>query len=211
MLVEIWSDIVCPWCYIGKRRLETALKTFEHADEVEIVWRSFQLDPGMPKGEFIPVYDYLARKFGTGRERVVRMTEQVTALGAAEGLAYDQPNTIYGNTFDAHRVLHLAKAQGRGTEAHERLLRANLCEGETLDNDTLVRLAAEIGVDEADTRKVLDSDAYADDVNADIRQARAYGANGVPFFVLDRAYGVSGAQPAEVFSQALRQAYAAAK
>jgi predicted DsbA family dithiol-disulfide isomerase len=209
MLVEVWSDIVCPWCYIGKRRLQTALGEFEHADEVEIVWRSFQLDPTFPKGRHEPVYTSLAKKFGGSVEQVKAMTAQVAELAAAEGLTYDFAHAQTLNTFDAHRLLHLAKKHGVGSEAHERLMRANLIEGETLDTDTLVRLAAEIGVPEEDSRRVLASDDYTADVEQDIAQARAYGASGVPFFVLDRAYGVSGAQSADVFLQALRTAHAA--
>jgi len=210
MLVEVWSDIVCPWCYIGKRRLQTALGEFEHADQVEVVWRSFQLDPAYPKGRHEPVYTSLAKKFGGSVAQVKAMTAQVAELAAAEGLTYDFEHAQTLNTFDAHRLLHLAKKHGLGPEAHERLMRANLIEGETLDTETLVRLAAEIGVPQEDSRRVLAGDDYTADVEEDIAQARAYGASGVPFFVLDRAYGVSGAQSADVFLQALRTAHAAA-
>ncbi len=208
--VEIWSDIVCPWCYIGKRRLETALGTFEHADDVEMVWRSFQLDPSVPRGTTVPVYDSLAEKFGGSREQVKAMTAQVAEIAEAEGLHYDFARAVTINTFDAHRLIHLAKAHGLGAEAHERLMRANLIEGEILDTATLVRLGAEIGVPAAEAERVLAGDDYATDVEDDIRQARAYGASGVPFFVLNQAYGVSGAQSADVFLQALRTAYDAA-
>jgi predicted DsbA family dithiol-disulfide isomerase len=210
VLVEIWSDVVCPWCYIGKRRLETALGTFEHAGDVELVWRSFQLDPSFPRGRAEPVYESLATKFGGSKEQVKAMTAQVASIGAGEGLRYDFERAVTVNTFDAHRLIHLARAHGLGAEAHERLMRANLIEGETLDTPTLVRLGAELGVPRAEAQRVLDGDDYTAEVEDDIRQARAYGASGVPFFVLNRAYGVSGAQPAEVFLQALRTAYAAA-
>ena len=200
MKVEIWSDIICPWCYIGKRRFETALADVEAPVEVE--WRSFQLDPTYPRGKAVPVYDALTEKFGG---QVREMTERVTALAAVEGLHYDYDHAVMVNTFDAHRLTHLAKSQGLGGEMHERLMRAQLIEGETInDVDTLVRLAEEVGVEGA--HPVVTSDQYTDDVNADIREARLLGATGVPFFVLDRKYGVSGAQPAEVFEQALRQA-----
>jgi predicted DsbA family dithiol-disulfide isomerase len=198
--VEIWSDIICPWCYIGKRRFETALAGIDQP--VEIEWKSFQLDPTFPQGKAVPVYDALAEKFGG---QVREMTGRVTALAAVEGLHYDYDHAVMVNTFDAHRLAHHAKSQGLGPNMHERLMRAQLIEGETLnDVDTLVRLAEEIGVEGA--RPVVTSDQYTDDVNADIREARQLGATGVPFFVLDRKYGVSGAQPAEVFEQALRQA-----
>jgi predicted DsbA family dithiol-disulfide isomerase len=207
VLVEIWSDVVCPWCYIGKRRLETALSTFEHAADVEIVWRSFQLDPSAPKDRYEPVYDALAKKFGGSKAQVKAMTAQVAELAGAEGLHYDFEHAVSFNTFDAHRLLHLAKTHGVGGEAHERLMRANLIEGAPMDTDTLVRLAEEVGVAGAEARRVLESDAYTAEVNADIQQAHAYGATGVPFFVLDRAYGVSGAQPSELFLQALTTAH----
>ena len=208
--VEVWSDIVCPWCYIGKRRLETALGQFEHAGDVEIVWRSFQLDPSIPRGTAEPVHDALAKKFGGSREQVKAMTAQVGALAEAEGLHYDFEHAVSINTFDAHRLIHLAQAHGLGPQAHERLMRANLIEGATLDTPTLVRLGAEIGVPGAEAQRVLDGDDYTAEVEADIRQARLYGATGVPFFVLNQAYGVSGAQSADVFLQALRTAYEAA-
>ena len=208
--VEVWSDIVCPWCYIGKRRLETALGQFEHAGDVEIVWRSFQLDPTIPRGTAEPVYDALAKKFGGSRDQVKAMTAQVGALAEAEGLHYDFEHAVSINTFDAHRLIHLAQAHGLGPQAHERLMRANLIEGATLDTPTLVRLGAEIGVPEAEAQRVLDGDEYTTEVEDDIRQARRYGATGVPFFVLNQAYGVSGAQPADVFLQALRTAHEAA-
>jgi len=203
--VEIWSDIVCPWCYIGKRRFETALAGVD--EPVEVEWKSFQLDPTFPRGKAVPVYDALAEKFGAGQVR--EMTGRVTELAAVEGLHYDYDHAVMVNTFDAHRLTHHAKSQGLGGEMHERLMRAQLIEGETVnDVDTLVRLAEEIGVEGA--RPVVTSDQYTADVEADIREARLLGANGVPFFVLDRKYGVSGAQPAEVFSSALRQALEAA-
>jgi predicted DsbA family dithiol-disulfide isomerase len=198
--VEIWSDIICPWCYIGKRRFETALAAVDQP--VEIEWKSFQLDPTFPRDKAVPVYDALAEKFGG---QVREMTGRVIALAEVEGLHYDYDHAVMVNTFDAHRLAHHAKSQGLGPEMHERLMRAQLIEGETInDVDTLVRLAEEIGVEGA--RPVVTSDQYTDDVNADIREARLLGATGVPFFVLDRKYGVSGAQPAEVFEQALRQA-----
>ncbi len=201
MKIEVWSDIVCPWCYIGKRRLESALADVDHPVEVE--WRSFQLDPTFPRGEAIPVYEALARKFGGGNVR--EMTERVTQLAEVEGLHYDYDHAVMVNTFDAHRLAHHAKSQGLGGEMHERLMRAQLVEGETLnDVDTLVRLSEDIGVEGA--REVVTSDRYTSDVEADIREARLLGATGVPFFVLDRKYGVSGAQPVEVFASALRQA-----
>lgn len=209
MRIEVWSDIVCPWCYIGKRRLERALADFEHADEVEILWRSFQLDPTFPQGVSEPVYDSLAKKMNAPREQVQAMTEQVQQVAAQEGLRYDFAGGVMVNTFDAHRLTHLAREHGLGDAAHERLMNAQLVQGRVLnDVDTLVELAGEIGLDTERARTVLEGDEYADQVRADIDDARRLGATGVPFFVLDRALGISGAQPLEVFSAALEKAHA---
>jgi predicted DsbA family dithiol-disulfide isomerase len=205
--IEIWSDVVCPWCYIGKRRLERALDAYEAADEVEITWRSFQLNPTLPKGTRIAHDEYLASKLGTSVAQVHQLNERVVELAAAEGLDYHFDTYVTVNTFDAHRVTHLARSLGLGLPIHERFLRAQLVEGEVLDDrDTLVRLAAEVGVPEQETSDVLGSDAWADAVQADIDEAHAIGVNGVPFFVLDRRYGISGAQPAELFLDAFRTA-----
>ncbi|MEV5843430.1 DsbA family oxidoreductase [Streptomyces sp. NPDC051985] len=207
--IDVWSDVVCPWCYIGKRRLETALGRFEHADEVEVRWHSFQLDPAHPRGDRRPVLDALARKTGAPPAQVRAMIRQVTELAAAEGLRYDLERAVAVNTVDAHRLSHLAEAHGLGAEMHERLLRAHLGEGEAVDDpDTLVRLGAEVGVPEDEIRRTLAGDAYEAAVAADVREARRYGATGVPFFVLDRTYGLSGAQPADTFLSALRTARA---
>lgn len=211
MRVEVWSDVVCPWCYLGKRRLETALAGFEYADQVEVVWRSFQLDPAHPKGARQPVYEVIAAKTGGSMAQVRAMTAQVTALAAEEGLSYDLEGATMANTFDAHRLTHLARAHGLGARTHERLMRAQLIEGEVLDDaETLLRLGTEVGLPPEETRRVLAGDAYAEDVADDIREAQALGANGVPFFVLDRRYGLSGAQPVETFREALRTAHQAA-
>lgn len=206
MQIEIWSDVVCPWCYIGKRRLEKALTQSEMVDEVEVVWRSFQLDPAHLKGVREPVYEHLAKKIGGSAAQVRAMTDRVKALGAEEGLAYDFDRAVSVNTFDAHRLTHLAKAHGLGGAMHERLLGAHLCDGELVDDtDTLIRLGAEVGVPADEARQVLAGDTYTREVEEDIRQARMIGVNGVPFFVLDRRYGISGAQPVEAFLSALRK------
>ncbi|HET7168558.1 MAG TPA: DsbA family oxidoreductase [Candidatus Limnocylindrales bacterium] len=207
MKVEIWSDVVCPWCYIGKRRFERALERFDGAGEVEVTWRSFQLNPDRPKGSRQSHDAYLAAKLGATIEQVQTMNQRVIGLAAAEGLDYDFEHYQVVNTFDAHRLTHLAKAQGLGAAIQERFLRAQLVEGEVLDDAaTLIRLAAEVGLAADDAREVLDSDAHAVDVQDDLREARALGVNGVPFFVVDRRFGVSGAQETEVFLQVLGQA-----
>jgi predicted DsbA family dithiol-disulfide isomerase len=207
MKVEIWSDVVCPWCYIGKRRLETALGRFDGAAEVEVIWRSFQLNPDQPRGVRTTHDEYLRQKMGGSLEQVQVMNARVSALAAAEGLDYDFERYQVINTFDAHRVAHLGKVRGVGDAIQERFLRGQLVEGEVLDDpDTLVRLSGEAGVAEDEVREVLATDRYAAEVAADIREARQLGINGVPFFVVDRRYGISGAQPAELLLQALETA-----
>ena len=207
MKIEIWSDVVCPWCYIGKRRLESALRQFEHADEVEVAWRSFQLNPDTPAGTAVPTSDYLAGRFGP---QAKAMTGRVAELAADEGLDLDFDAALTVNTLDAHRLLHLAADLGIGDAAKERLLRAHFTEGADLsDHETLTRLLGEAGADPERVRAVLAGPEYADAVRADIDEARRLGASGVPFFVIDRRYGISGAQPAETFLQVLRTAYAA--
>jgi len=211
MKVEIWSDVVCPWCYIGKRRFERALEQFDGAADVEVEWRSFQLNPEHPKGVRESIETSLAAKIGGTVEQVREMNARVTALAAEEGLDYHFERYQVVNTFDAHRLTHLAKANGLGPAAHERLLRAQLVEGATLDDtDTLVGLAEEIGLPVAEARRVLEGDAFTDDVAADLRLARSFGVSGVPFFVIDRRYGISGAQAAELFLEALETARAEA-
>jgi predicted DsbA family dithiol-disulfide isomerase len=210
--VEIWSDVVCPWCYIGKRRFESALARFDGADGVEVEWRSFQLNPEHPVGAAEPLEAHLAHKMGVAEDQVRAMNDRVVALAAAEGLDYHFETYRVVNTFDAHRILHLAKSHGLGTEAHERLLRAQLVEGALLEDPaTLVRLAREIGVPEESARGTLAGDAFTDEVRADLRAATELGITGVPFFVFDRAYGVSGAQAADTFLQVLETVAAEAR
>ena len=207
MNVEIWSDVVCPWCYIGKRRFETALASTGLGDAVTVTWRSFQLNPGHPRGVRRRHDEYLAEKLGGTIADVQRLDERVVALAAAEGLRYDFDRYTVVNTFDAHRVAHLAASLGHGDAIQERFLRAQLEEGEVLDDPaTLIRLAEEAGVPAADSEDVLASDAFAREVDEDIRTGISLGLQGVPFFVIDRAVGVSGAQPAEVFARALTMA-----
>ena len=204
MNVEIWSDVVCPWCYIGKRRFERAVAESPLAHLVDVTWRSFQLNPSHPRGVRRRHDEYLAEKTGRTLDEVRDMDERVTALAAAEGLAYDFERYTVVNTLDAHRVAHLGAAQGAGDAIQERLLRAQLVEGEILDEPaTLVRLAGDIGIPAADVNAVLGGDAYAADVAADLRTGISLGLTGVPFFVFDRAVGVSGAQPVDVFTRAL--------
>jgi predicted DsbA family dithiol-disulfide isomerase len=210
MRVEIWSDIACPWCYVGKARFEKALDAFPHRDQVEVVHRSFELDPGRAKGDIQPVITMLTKKYGMSEAQAQAGEENLGTQAAAEGLAYRTRDRDHGNTFDMHRLLHLAKERGRQDELIGLFYRANFAEERTVfgDDERLVELAVAAGLDADDARAVLaDPAAYADEVRADQREAAELGANGVPFFVLDRTYGVSGAQPAEVFEQALAQAW----
>ncbi|MEV1047383.1 DsbA family oxidoreductase [Streptomyces sp. NPDC049916] len=209
MRVEIWSDIACPWCYIGKARFEKGLAEFAHRDEVEVVHRSFELDPSRAKGQTGLVVDMLAEKYGRTREEVAGMEANVAANARSEGLGYRTEGRDHGSTFDIHRLLHLAKARGRQDELLTLAFRANFAEDRSVfDDDVLLALAEEAGLDAGEARAVLaDPEAYADDVRADEREASALGADAVPFFVLDRRYGISGGQPSEVFVQALEQAW----
>ncbi|CAL9618276.1 hypothetical protein SUDANB105_05779 [Streptomyces sp. enrichment culture] len=210
MRVEIWSDIACPWCYVGKARFEKALAAFPHRDEVEVVHRSFELDPGRAKGDTGPVIPMLARKYGMSEEQAQAAEDNLGAQAAAEGLAYRTRGRDHGNTFDMHRLLHHAKQYGRQGELIQLLYEANFAEEQSVFDDTerLVQIAVAAGLDAAEARTVLaDPDAYAAEVRADEQEAAQLGATGVPFFVLDRKYGISGAQPADVFTQALTQAW----
>jgi predicted DsbA family dithiol-disulfide isomerase len=212
MQVEIWSDVVCPWCYIGKRRFEAALAEFDHRDEVEVRWRSFELDPSAPATVDVDLIERLATKYGVSREQAEAMNDRVTRLADEVGLSYRLDIAKPGNTFDAHRVLHLAADRGVQGDLKERLLSAYQSNGEPIaDHATLVRAAVAAGLDEAEVRAVLDGDKYADAVRADEREGRELGITGVPFFVLDRRYGVSGAQASEAILQALEQAWADAR
>ncbi len=209
MRVEIWSDVVCPWCYIGKRRFERALEQFDGAPAVEIEWRSFQLNPMHPVGKRESLEASLAAKMGGTIAQVREMNDRITQLAADEGLEYHLERYQVVNTFNAHRLAHLGKALGIGPALHERLLRAQLVEGEVLDDpETLIRLGEETGIPVAEARAMLGSDAYAADVRADIGLAESFGITGVPFFVIDRRYGVSGAQPREVLLQVLQNVQA---
>lgn len=209
MQVEIWSDVVCPWCYIGKRRFESALADFKHRDQVEVVWKSFELDPHAPRTSEDTLDQMLSKKYGMSVEKAAAANQQVTLLAAQEGLDYHLDLAHPGNTFDAHRLIHFAAGHGRQGEMKERLMRAYFTEGQPVsDSETLVKLAAEVGLDVEEARAILAGKAYTDEVNADKREASMLGISGVPFFVIDEKYGISGAQPTELFQQALEQAWA---
>ncbi|MFW3172098.1 DsbA family oxidoreductase [Geodermatophilus sp. CPCC 206100] len=209
--IEVWSDVVCPWCYIGKRRLETALERFPHRDQVEVVWRSYQLDPSIPEGETHPTLPALAAKYGRSVEDVRAMMRHVEETAAAEGLHYDLADGTSGNTLLAHELLHLAAEHGLQGRVKERLLHAHFEEARSVfDVDSLVALAVEVGLDGAEVRAALGDSRYRPAVHADVRTAQALGATGVPFFVVDRKYGAAGAQPADLLLQLLERAWAEA-
>ena len=208
MNVEIWSDVMCPFCYIGKRNFESALARFPRRDEIVVEWKSFQLNPDVETDQTKSVNEYLAEHKGISVEQAKRMNERVTAMANDVGLHYDFDRAIVANSFDAHRLSHYAKLRGRQNEMEERLFKAYFTEGEnTADHETLVRLAADVGLDAAEVREVLNSDRFADDVVKDEYEAQQVGARGVPFFVFDDRYAVSGAQPEQLFLQVLEKLF----
>lgn len=208
MLIEFWSDIACPFCYIGKRRLEAALTRFPQADEVQVQWRSFQLQPDLRTDPSLRLNDYLAASKGLSPADVARMQEHVRAMGASEGITFDFDRVVVANTFDAHRLIQYAQSVGYGSAMKHRLLEANFTEGANVaDAATLQALGEEVGLDRAATQALLAGDAFADEVRRDIADARQQRISGVPFFVFDRSYAISGAQPPALFDQALRQAH----
>ncbi|MEV6774547.1 DsbA family oxidoreductase [Nocardia sp. NPDC051030] len=208
--VEIWTDINCPFCYLGKARFEEALEGFPHRDGVRVVHKSFELDPTLPHGHSDAVVPHIAEKYGISEAQAAANERGIGAQAEAMGLEYRTEGRDFGSSFDMHRLLHWALELGKQETLLDALYAANFAEDAPLFGDTerLVQVAVNAGFDEASVRAVLaDSTAYADAVRADEAEAARLGARGVPFFVLDRKYGVSGAQPAEVFAQALEQAW----
>jgi predicted DsbA family dithiol-disulfide isomerase len=208
MRVEIWSDVVCPWCYVGKRNFEAALSRFEHRDDVEVIWRAFELDPSAPaerEGDYVA---HLARKYGMSVEQARKMIETMSATGAKAGVALDFDRARPGNSFDAHRLIHLAGQQGVQNAVKERFLRATFTDGEPIgDRDALLRLAVEAGLPQADAASVLANDVFAAEVRAEESLALELGISAVPFFVIDRTFGIPGAQPPDVILGALERAW----
>lgn len=214
MKVDIWSDVVCPWCAIGRARFTAALAEFPHRDDVQVRWHSFELDPQAPRELPESLTEHLASKYGVSVEQAQGMHRKMTETAAEDGLDFHFERARSGNTFDAHRLLHHALETG-GAELQDRLkerfFQAYLTDGEPIgDPEALVRVAAEVGVNADESRAVLASDRYADAVRADELQASRYGITGVPFYVIDEKYGVSGAQPAEALRQVLDTAWAEA-
>lgn len=208
MKIEIWSDIACPFCYIGKRKLETALEKFPYIDQVKIDWKSFQLNPDLKTNPDQNSLEHLSKVKGWSMDQTRQITQQVVAMAKTEGLEYDLEHTVVANTKNAHRLIHLAKENNLQSEMKERLLKAYFTEGKNVDDfDTLVGLATEIGLNATQVKAVLESNQFSDAVENDIYQARLVGVQGVPFFVLDRKFGISGAQPDQVFDQTLEKAW----
>lgn len=209
MHIEIWSDVVCPWCEIGRARLDRALTTLPEteANDIDITWRSFELDQNRPATTDVPYVDMLARKYRTSTDQAQAMIDRMTAAGAEDGIEFRFDRARPGNTFDAHRLIHLGKHHGMQHAAKHRFLAAYHTEGEPIaDHATLTRLAVDAGLDEDEIADVLASDRFAADVRADEQEAFDLGVNGVPFFVFDRAVGLSGAQPPEVIVEAMTEA-----
>jgi predicted DsbA family dithiol-disulfide isomerase len=208
MKIQIWSDVMCPFCYIGKRRFEQALQQFEHKDDVEIEWKSFQLNPDLVTDPTLNVTQYLADIKGWTIDHARQMNDHVTQMAAEVGLAYDFDKAVVANSFDAHRFAHLAKQNGLGDEAEEALFNAYFTQGKNIaDHDILAELGQEIGLDKAEVHHTLAGNKYAVNVHQDIAQAQQLGISGVPFFVMDNKYGVSGAQAVPAFLETLEKAY----
>jgi predicted DsbA family dithiol-disulfide isomerase len=208
MDIEIWSDIACPWCYIGKRRFEAALAEFEHRDDVRVTWRSFELDPSAPPEREGERAARLAEKYGMSVEQARQMERQMTDTAAGEGLEFRFDIARSGTTFDAHRLVHLAGELGLQDAMKERLLRAYFSEGSLMsDREALVRLAREVGLPEDEVRETLAGDRFAAEVREDEQMAHAFGISAVPTFVVDRKLGVSGAHPPEALLQLLREGW----
>ncbi len=208
MKVEIWSDIMCPFCYIGKRQFENALQQFPGKEGIEVVWKSFQLNPDMKTEPGKNINEYLAEKKGWTLDYAKQMNDHVTRLAKEVGLNYNLDKAVVANSFDAHRLIQLANDNGKGDEMEERLFKAYFTEGKNIaDHPTLIRLGTDIGLVSDTIKKVLDSNAYAHNVEQDIYKAKQIGARGVPYFVFNDRYAVSGAQATETFSGAITKAY----
>lgn len=209
MKVEIWSDVVCPWCAIGKRRFDQALERFDHRDDVEVVWRSFELDPSAPPVREGALVDQLARKYGMSREQAEASQARLTDLAEIEGLEFNFGQARGGNTFHAHRLLQFAAAAGRQAELGEKLFQAYFRDGQAIGTRAVLRhVAIDAGLDPIAVDEVLDSGAYTAEVRADEVEAAELGVTGVPFFAIDRRYGIAGAQAAEILLEALDTAWA---
>lgn len=208
MKIEIWSDVMCPFCYIGKRNLETALSQFKDKEHIEVVWKSYQLDPTMPDTPYDNQEEYFIKKRGFSAEQIKGMHSNVTQMAKQAGLDYHLEKSVMVNSLKAHRFLQLAKEKNKGDEAEEVLFKSYFIDGGNVaDEAVLIALGKEIGLTEEDVKASLTDDKYAYLVNSDIQEARAIGVTGVPFFVVNRKYAISGAQPPQAFLQTLEKSF----
>ena len=208
MKIEIWSDVMCPFCYIGKRNFEKALTQFAEKEKIEIVWKSFQLDASVPDIATESYEEYLVKRKGLSAEQVKGMLQNVTQMAREAGLDYHFDRSVMVNSLKAHRLIQFAKTRNLGDEAEERLFHAFFTEGKSIaDIDTLTQLGAEIGLDATELQVAFTDERYAYQVNQDIQEARQIGVNGVPFFVFNRKYAISGAQPPQAFLETLRKSF----
>ena len=208
MKVEIWSDVMCPFCYIGKRKFESALEQFNHSSNIEIIWKSFQLAPDMKTDPTKNIDEYLATHKGMSIQQAKELNNQVSQRAKQVGLEFNFDKAIVANSFNAHRFSHLAKQHSLQNEVEERLFAAYFTEGKNTDDiQTLIQIGNEIGLDASEVKKVLKGNSYAEEVKADIYEAHQLGVRGVPFFVFDRKYAVSGAQESPVFLNTLEKSF----
>ena len=208
MKVEIWSDVMCPFCYIGKRKFEAALQQFPYKDEVEVEWKSFQLDPTIQTNGNKTIHQFLAERKGFTVEKAKEMNDYVTNLAKKVGLTYNFDKAVVANSFDAHRFSHLAKQHGQQNNAEELLFKSYFTDGKnTADKDTLIQLGAALGINADETKEMLESNNFAEEVNFDIDEASNIGVSGVPFFVVNRKYAISGAQEPDTFLQLLNKVH----
>ncbi len=204
MKVEIWSDVMCPFCYIGKRKFENALEQFAHKEDVEVVWKSFQLDPNLKTDPKATVTQRLMDKKGWSMEYAKEMNEHVTKIAKAVGLTYNLNEAVVANSFDAHRFSHLAKKHNLQDAAEERLFSAYFTEGKnTADKNTIIQLGIDIGLDSVEVKQMIESDEFAKEVQNDLQEAEQVGVSGVPFFLINEKYTISGAEESSTFLQAL--------
>ena len=208
MIVEIWSDVMCPFCYIGKRKFEKALQQFPHKDDITIIWKSFQLDPNTLTDTSLKTIEHLRLKKGWSKAQANETIAHVSAIAKQVGLNFNFDKAVVANSFDAHRLSHLAKKYNKQNELEEKLFVAYFSEGKnTADHETLLQIATELEIDKIEASEVLKGDAFANEVHQDVEQAMQIGVRGVPFFVLNQKYGISGAQESDTFLQALHKAY----
>src|SRR5699024_1359264 len=208
MKVEIWSDVMCPFCYIGKRRFEEALAQFDHSEDIRVEWKSFQLQPNLQSRPDKNMADHLAQTKGWSTEQIAQMQQRIIDMASDAGLEFNFEDAVVANSLDAHRLAHFAKSQDKGGAAEETLFKAHFTDGKNIDDvEVLTALAESIGLDAEKTRNILKGDQYTKAVKDDIRESQKVGVQGVPFFVFNREYAVSGAQPTQAFLEALQKSW----